>query len=103
VSHVHIKFSSEQDELKGFYTLATQVGVESILGEIFRVPKAGLHLLDKETVKYTIVPEDEARRVYQRLRAFQEEKAREGIVPKVKKLAQKAFFSLESVAILIPS
>ena len=90
MSRVYIQFQSEADEVKGYYALGTQASVDSLLGEIFCVSEASLQILEKEQVKYTLVPDPEVRQVYQKLRAFWNEKSQKGIKSKIKKIKRWA-------------
>jgi hypothetical protein len=56
---VRIKFSSEPDEVKGFYLLATKARVRGLPGGVYEVAKAELALLDQQSVQYVVIPPSE--------------------------------------------
>ena len=57
---VRIRFSSEEDEINGYYLLATQASVRSLRGGIYELTQARLALLDQNGIKYVVIPPSEA-------------------------------------------
>ena len=53
---VRIKFSSDQDRVKGFYLLITHSIVRSLRGRIFEIAEQDLKLLDEHQIHYSILP-----------------------------------------------
>jgi len=49
---VYIKFNSREDQVRGFYELATRAQVTSLLGGVYAVPLRALALLDEQHVSY---------------------------------------------------
>jgi hypothetical protein len=49
---VFIKFSTEQDRVRGFYELATRARVASLPDEIYQVPIDALPLLEHQHISY---------------------------------------------------
>ncbi len=56
---VRIRFASEDDEVRGFYLLATQASVRSLRGGLYEVTKPRLALLDQHSIKYVVIPATE--------------------------------------------
>ena len=48
----YIKFNSRQDQVRGFYELATKAQVTSLPGRVYAVPWKALSLLDEENISY---------------------------------------------------
>ncbi len=49
---VYIKFNSREDQICGFYELATKAQVTSLLGGVYAVPLKALLLLDEQNISY---------------------------------------------------
>jgi hypothetical protein len=49
---VFIKFSTQEDRVRGFYELATKARIGSFPGEVYQVPVEALKLLDHQQVAY---------------------------------------------------
>jgi hypothetical protein len=49
---VFLKFSSQEDRVRGFYELATRARVSSLPDEIYQVPIEALKLLDDQHIGY---------------------------------------------------
>jgi len=48
----YIKFTSRQDQVRGFYALATKAQVTSLPGGVYAVPWKALALLDEQHIAY---------------------------------------------------
>ena len=48
----HIKFNTRQDQIDGFYELATRAQVTSLPGGVYAVPTKALALLDERNISY---------------------------------------------------
>jgi len=48
----YIKFNSREDQVRGFYALATKAQVTSLPGGVYAVPWQALALLDAEGIAY---------------------------------------------------
>jgi hypothetical protein len=48
----HIKFNSREDQLHGFYELATKAQVTSLPNGVYAVPTRALRLLDDRNISY---------------------------------------------------
>ena len=48
----YIKFNSREDQVRGFYELATKAQVTSLPGGVYAVPWQALSLLDGENISY---------------------------------------------------
>ncbi len=62
---VRIKFKSRQDQVNGFYELATKARIRSLPNEVFEISDRHLRILDDAAIAYEIVqrqerPNDEA-------------------------------------------
>lgn len=57
---VRIRFSTEEDEINGYYLLATQASVRSLHGGIYEVTRPRLALLDQNSIKYEVISPAEA-------------------------------------------
>ena len=57
---VRIRFCSYDDEINGYYVLATQASVRSLRGGIFEVTQPRLALLDQNGIKYEVIAPTEA-------------------------------------------
>jgi len=57
---VRILFCTEEDEINGYYVLATQASVRSLRGGIYEVTRPRLALLDQHSIKYEVIPPSEA-------------------------------------------
>jgi hypothetical protein len=57
---VRIRFSSHEDEVKGYYLLATQARVRSLQGGLYEVTQPRLALLDQHAIRYVVIPATEA-------------------------------------------
>ena len=53
---VRIRFASEQDELKGYYLLATEASVRSLRGGLYEITQPRLGLPDQHSIKYVVIP-----------------------------------------------
>jgi|GEM_PF-2933354 len=49
---VYIKFNSREDQIRGFYELATKAQVTSLPGGVYAVPLKSLSLLDEQNISY---------------------------------------------------
>jgi hypothetical protein len=57
---VRIRFSSEDDEVQGFYLLATNTRLRGLPNGIYEVSRPSLGLLDEHNIKYVVVSPSEA-------------------------------------------
>jgi len=48
----YIKFNSREDQIRGFYGLATKTQVTSLPGGVYAVPWQSLSLLDEQNISY---------------------------------------------------
>jgi hypothetical protein len=48
----YIKFNSREDQVRGFYELATKAQVASLPGGVYAVPWKALSLLDEQNISY---------------------------------------------------
>ena len=48
----YIKFNSREDQIRGFYELATKAQVTSLPGGVYAVPWKALSLLDEKHISY---------------------------------------------------
>jgi hypothetical protein len=48
----YIKFNSREDQVRGFYELATKAQVTGLPGGVYAVPWKALSLLDEENISY---------------------------------------------------
>jgi hypothetical protein len=85
MSRVYIRFQSKDDEVKGYYALATQTRVDSLPGEIFSISDADLYILEDEQAKYTLVPHEDVSAAYQKLRTFWNGTSENGIKSKIRR------------------
>jgi hypothetical protein len=52
---LRIRFASEEDELDGYYLLATEARVKGFRGGLYEVTQQCLALLDQHSVKYVVI------------------------------------------------
>ncbi len=57
---VRIRFGSEEDEVNGFYLLATQARLRGLRGGVYEIAQRCLTLLDQHAIKYDVIPPSEA-------------------------------------------
>jgi len=53
---LRIRFSSEEDEINGFYILATQASLRGLREGTYEVAEACLAFLDHHAIKYVVIP-----------------------------------------------
>lgn len=53
---VRVKFASENDEINGFYILATQSRLRGLPDGVYEINRAAVALLDGNSVRYTQLP-----------------------------------------------
>jgi hypothetical protein len=58
---VFIRFSTQEDRVRGFYELATRAHISSLPGEVYQVPIGALRLLDDQHVAYRRATDDEVK------------------------------------------
>ena len=56
---IYIKFNSKEDQVKGYYELATKSKVISFPNEGYGVPLSGLQILDELHISYRRATDDE--------------------------------------------
>jgi len=57
---VRIRFSSEKDEVEGFYLLATNARVRGLPNGVYETSKACIAPLDQHQINYRVIPPSEA-------------------------------------------
>ena len=65
---VFIRFSTEDDRVRGFYELATKARVGSFPGEIYQVPLEALKLLDGQSIAYRRTTDVEVKAAHDQVR-----------------------------------
>ncbi|HQU44031.1 MAG: hypothetical protein B7Z73_05030 [Planctomycetia bacterium 21-64-5] len=65
---VFIRFSTQEDRVRGFYELATRAHISSLPGEVYQVPIDVLRLLDHQHVAYRRATDDEVKAVHDQVR-----------------------------------
>lgn len=58
---VRVRFSSDQDRIKGNYLLATNSTVRRLRGQVFEIAERDLTFLDEHQIHYAILPIPEPR------------------------------------------
>jgi len=48
----YVKFNSREDQIRGFYELATKAQVTSLPGGVYAVPLKALSLLEEQNISY---------------------------------------------------
>lgn len=56
----YIKFNDREDQIRGFYELASKAQVSSLPGGVYAVPRKALALLDAENIVYRRATDAEA-------------------------------------------
>lgn len=56
---VRIQFISEQDEVQGFYLLATNTRARGHPEGMYEIAQSSLALLDQHSIKYRVIPPSE--------------------------------------------
>ncbi len=65
---VFIKFSTQDDRVRGFYILATKSRIGSFPDEIYQVPVESLPLLDDQQIAYKRATETEVKAAHDQVR-----------------------------------
>jgi hypothetical protein len=65
---VFIRFSTQEDRVRGFYELATRAHISSFPGEVYQVPIEALRLLDDQHVTYRRATDDEVKTAHDQVR-----------------------------------
>jgi hypothetical protein len=65
---VFIRFSTQEDRVRGFYELATRARIASFPGEIYRVPVEALKLLNDRQIAYRPATGAEVKAAHDRVR-----------------------------------
>lgn len=65
---IYIKFNSRQDQVDGFYELATKAKVISLPDGIYAIGVESLQLLDAKKISYTYVTDEELESVNDKIR-----------------------------------
>jgi hypothetical protein len=65
---VFIKFSTQQDRVRGFYELATRSRVSSFPGEVYQVPLDALQLLADQHIGYRRATDAEVKTAHDQVR-----------------------------------
>jgi hypothetical protein len=65
---VLIKFSTQDDRVRGFYELATRARIGSFPDEIYQVPVEALKLLDERQIAYRRATDLEVKAAHDRVR-----------------------------------
>ena len=65
---VFIRFSTQEDRVRGFYELATRAQVGSFPGEIYQVPIEALKLLDDRRIAYRRATDAEVKAAHDQVR-----------------------------------
>jgi hypothetical protein len=58
---VFIRFSTEEDRVRGFATLAKRARISSLPGHVYQIPIEAIQLLDAEHIKYRRATDDEVK------------------------------------------
>jgi hypothetical protein len=65
---VFIRFSTQEDRVRGFYELATRAQIASFPGEIYQVPVEALKLLDGRQIAYRRATDAEVKAAHDQVR-----------------------------------
>jgi hypothetical protein len=65
---VFIKFSTQDDRVRGFYELATKARIGSFPDEIYQVPVEALRLLDNQQIAYSRATDVEVKASHDQVR-----------------------------------
>ncbi len=65
---VFIKFSSQDDRVRGFYVLATKARIASFPDEIYQVPVEAIQLLDNQQIAYRRATDREVKAAHDQVR-----------------------------------
>lgn len=65
---VYIRFSTQEDRVRGFYELATRAHISSLPGEVYQVPIEALRLLDDQHVAYRRATDAEVKAAHDQVR-----------------------------------
>jgi gamma-glutamylcyclotransferase (GGCT)/AIG2-like uncharacterized protein YtfP len=65
---IFIKFSTEEDRVRGFYELAKRSRIGSLPGEVYQVPLEALKLLDELHVGYRRATDAEVKTAHDQVR-----------------------------------
>jgi hypothetical protein len=65
---VFIKFSSQDDRIRGFYELATKARVGSFPNEIYQVPVESLKVLEDQRIAYRRATDAEVQAAHDQVR-----------------------------------
>ena len=56
---IYIKFNSREDQVKGYYEIATKSKVITLPNEVYGVLLSGLHILDEVHISYRRATDEE--------------------------------------------
>jgi hypothetical protein len=65
---VFIRFSTQEDRVRGFYELATRARVASFPGEVYQVPVEALKLLNDRQIAYRRATDAEVKAAHDQVR-----------------------------------
>jgi hypothetical protein len=65
---IFIKFSTQDDRVRGFYALATKARIGSFPDEIYQVPVEALPLLDNQQIAYRRATDMEVKAAHDQVR-----------------------------------
>lgn len=65
---IYIRFSSEEDRVKGFYQLARRARVASLPGQIYQIPISALALLQDESIGFRRATDIEVKAAHDQVR-----------------------------------
>ena len=53
---VRVRFSSDQDRIRGSYLLATNSTIRRLRGQVFEIAESDLTFLDEHQIHYAVLP-----------------------------------------------
>jgi hypothetical protein len=65
---IFIKFSTEQDRVRGFYEMATRARIGSLPGEVYQVPLEALKMLEDQRIAYRRATDEEVKIAHDQVR-----------------------------------
>jgi hypothetical protein len=63
-----IRFSTQEDRVRGFYELATRAHISSLPGEVYQIPIDALRLLDDQHIAYRRATDAEVKAAHDQVR-----------------------------------
>lgn len=65
---IFIKFTTQDDRVRGFYELATHASLSSFPGEVYQIPLDAIRILNDQRIGYRRATDDEVKAAHDQIR-----------------------------------